>query len=167
MLKAVHELPYNYTSLKHELVMTYTFKLSRRIASNHRFSLAALALLLAACGAQSPTSNTPVLPPVAAVSGWLTLQLTTPNSDDGAVQLVVSGPGVDSAKVLGYDGYAVVANTNANLIVTGIVTNGSIARIFVRDLAQTSNVRAMVLAAAVRGNYSLQNLSGYRAVLVR
>jgi hypothetical protein len=146
--------------------MTYTFKLSRRIASNHRGSLAALALLLAACGAESPTSNTPA-PLPAAVSGWLTVQLATPNSDDGAVQIAVSGPGVDSAKVLGYDGYAAVANTNANLIVTGAITNGSIARIFVRDLSQTSRVQATVVAAAARSSYALQELNGYRAVLVR
>ena len=147
--------------------MTYTFKLSRRIASNHRSCVAAATLLLAACGAQGPTSSTPVQPPVAAVSGWLTVQLTTPNSDDGAVQIAVSGQGVDSAKVLGYDGYSAVANANANLIVTGAVTSGSIARIFVRDLARTSSVQATVVAAAARSSYALQDLSGYRAVLVR
>ena len=148
--------------------MTYTFKLSRRIASNHRTGLVVVSLLLAACGAQGPTSSTPVTPPPAAVTaGWLTVQLTTPRADDGAVQVTVSGPGVDSAKVLGYDGYAVVANTDANLIVTGAVSNGTIARIFVRDLAQTNNVHATVVAAAARGSYLLQDLSGYRVVLVR
>ena len=147
--------------------MTYTFKLSRRIASNHRPCLAALTVLLAACGAQGPTSNTPVQPPVAAVSGWLTVQLTTPNSNDGAVQIAVSGPGVDSAKVVSYDGYASVASSNANLIVTGAVTSGTIARVWVRDLARTSSVQATVVAAAARSSYAMQEMNGYRAVLVR
>ena len=147
--------------------MTYTFKLSRRIASNHRARLAAVSLLLAACGAQGPTSSTPVTPPPAVTAGWLTVQLTTPRTDDGAVQVSVSGPGVDSATVSGYDGFSVVANASADMVVTGALTSGTIARVHLRDLSRTGDVRATVAAAAARGSYALQDLTGYRVVLVR
>lgn len=146
--------------------MTYKFKLSRRMSSNHRSVLAAASLLLAACGSQSPTGSTPVTP-VAPTAGWLTIQLATPRTDDGAVQLSVSGPGVDSAKIVGYAGFSVVANSNADMVVTGAVASGTVARVYLRDLSRTGDVRATVSAAAARGSYALQDLSGYRAVVVR
>lgn len=148
--------------------MTYKFKLSRRLAASQRFLGVIAAMGLAACGAESPTSssNTPVTPSTP-TSGWLTVQLTTPRADDGAVQLSVSGPGVDSAKIVGYDGYAVVANSEANLIVTGGISSGTVARVFVRDVNKVAQVQASVAAAAARGTYALQDLTGYRVVLVR
>jgi hypothetical protein len=146
--------------------MTYTFKLSRRMSSNHRSLMAVAALLLAACGGQSPTSSTPVTP-VAPTAGWLTIQIATPRSDDGAVQLSVSGPGVDSAKIVGYSGFSVVANATADMVVTGAIANGTVARVYLRDLSRTNDVRATVSAAAARGSYELQDLSGYRAIVVR
>lgn len=146
--------------------MTYKFKLSRRLSSNHRSAVAALALLLAACGASSPTGSTPVTP-VTATSGWLTIQLATPRSDDGAVQLSVNGPGIDSARVVGYDGFTVVGGASADMVVTGAIGNGTIARVFLRDLSRAGDVRATVSAAAARGSYSLQELTGYRALVIR
>lgn len=143
--------------------MTYTFKLSRRIASNHRLGLASLSLLLAACGAQGPTESTPVSP----TSGWLTVQLVTPQGDDGAVQVSVRGPGIDSAKVVGFDGFSVISSSSADMVVTGALTSGTIAQVHIRDLSRTSEVHATVSAAAARGSYALQNLSGYRAVVIR
>lgn len=147
--------------------MTYKFKLSRRMSSNHRSVLAAAALLLAACGSQSPTGSTPVTPVAPPTGGWLTIQLATPRTDDGAVQLSVSGPGVDSAKIVGYAGFSVVANSNADMVITGALASGTVARVFLRDLSRTGDVRATVSAAAARGSYTLQDLSGYRAVVVR
>ncbi|MEO5800113.1 MAG: hypothetical protein ABIZ70_16065 [Gemmatimonadales bacterium] len=146
--------------------MTYTFKLSRRIASNHRSILAAAALVLAACGGSSPTSSTPVTP-AGPTAGWLTIQITTPRTDDGAVQLSVSGPGVDSARIVGYDGFSVVGNASADMVVTGAIANGTIAQVHLRDISRTSDLRASVSAAAARGSYALQDLTGYRVVVVR
>jgi hypothetical protein len=128
--------------------------------------LAPLALFaLAACGSSSATS--PTTPPPAPTGGWLTLQLSSPNGDDGAVQFSVSGPTIDSVKLVSYDGFATIDNGTANLIVTGQVGNGDVARIFVPDLALTSQYRVSVAAAAARGTYALQSLDGYRAVMVR
>ena len=128
--------------------------------------LAPLALFaLAACSSSSATTTT--TPPPPPTGGWLTLQLSTPRTDDGAVQFSVSGPAIDSVKLVSYDGFATIDNGTANLIVTGQVGNGDIARVFVPDLSLTSQYRASIAAAAARGTYALQALDGYRVVLVR
>ena len=124
-------------------------------------------LVLFALAACNSSSILPTTPPPAPTGGWLTLQLATPRTDDGAVQFSVSGPAIDSVKIVSYDGFATIDNGNANLIVTGQVGNGDVARIFVPDLSHTSQYQATVAAAAVRGTYVLQALDGYRAVLVR
>jgi hypothetical protein len=120
---------------------------------------------LAACSSNSTTA--PTATPPGPTGGWLTLQLTTPRTNDGAVQFSVTGPAIDSVKIVTYDGFATIDNGTANLIVTGQVGNGDIARVFVPDLSLTSQYQASVAAAAVRGTYALQALDGYRAVLVR
>ncbi len=156
--------------------MTYTFKPARRRpASPHQAVQRALqvflvSLVAGACAAGgSPTvPDTPPPPPVTAVSGWLTIQLTTPNATDGAVQLAVSGPGVDSVRAVApYAGYGVVSSGAGHVVVTGSVASGAIARVWVRDVSKSGQVAASVSAAAARGTYALSNLSGYRATVVR
>jgi hypothetical protein len=149
--------------------MTYTFKLARRLASNHRVALAAVAVLTTACGGSSPTGPDPVAPPVTSTAGWLTVQLTTPNTDDGAVQFSITGPGVDSVRVLPpYSGYGTVPASGAgHVVATGAIATGAVARVWVRDVARANQVTASVSAAAQRGTYALSSLSGYRATVVR
>jgi hypothetical protein len=151
--------------------MTYTFKLARRLAGNHRATALAFAsslLLLGCAGGNSLTGSTnpPPSSPVP-TGGWLTLQLTTPRSDDGAVQLYISGPGIDSVRVQGYDGYASQSSTAGYLLVTGAITSGTIGQVYVPDLAHTTEYRATVTGAAARSTYALQDLTGYRVALVR
>ncbi len=124
---------------------------------------------LAACGSQTPTgtsSTPPSTNPAAPTSGWLTLQLITPRSDDGAVQFLVSGPGFDSVRVITYNGSAVVSGNNANVVVTGAVSGGTVAQLHVADLSLAGQYQAQVVAAAARTTYALQDLTGYRALLV-
>jgi hypothetical protein len=104
---------------------------------------------------------------VSATPGWLTVQLDTPRADDGAVQFLVSGPAIDSVKAVGYDGYAALVNGEANLLVTGALTSGTVAQVHVPDVARSAEYHASIVAAAARATYALQDLSGYRAVLVR
>lgn len=160
-------------ALTRALAMTYTFKLARRMASNHvrpRTLAAVAALLLAACGGASPTGpTTPITPPAQAVAGVLTLELTTPNANDGAVQFAISGPAIDSVQALGYDGLtsALPGQAQAQVIVTGAVTTGTVARVFVHDIAKAAEYRAWVVAAAARSSYQLLDVASYRAALVR
>lgn len=129
--------------------------------------MAALVLATACAGGSTATGPDSPPPPPVATPGWLTVQFDTPHSDDGAVQLLINGPAVDSVKLIGYDGYASVVNGEVNLLVTGAVTGGIVAQVRVADLAHASEYRASIVAAAARTTYQLQDLSGYRAVLVR
>lgn len=119
----------------------------------------------AACSSDAATGAT--TPPPAQTGGWLTLQLVTPNSDDGAAQFSVRGPAIDSVKLLGYDGFATIESGSANLVVTGLVGSGNVAQVHVPDLSLASEYQASIDAAAARQTYVLQSLTGYRAVLVR
>lgn len=146
--------------------MTYTFKLSKRLASNHltRNALLALAVLTTACASGSgPTTSTPSGNP-----GWLTVQLTTPNSDDGALQLAVSGPTIDSiAAASPYEGFGVATGSNAFVLVAGSVTSGNVVRFKVPDVDRASQYTVTVQAVAQRGTYALRPTGAYQATIVR
>jgi hypothetical protein len=148
--------------------MTYTFKLSRRLASNdwRTAALAPLLVLLAACGAGSSTGASGGNEP--AVPGWLTVQLTTPYTDDGAVQLRITGPAVDSVVAeAAYDGFGMAANGAADLVMAGSISTGNVARIRVADINRATSYNVSVVAAAQAGTFALRNTAGYRAVVVR
>jgi hypothetical protein len=137
---------------------------SRSISKQAAPLIALLALLAGACSSDAATA--PAGPP-APTGGWLTVQLSTPRTDDGAVQLSVAGPAIDSIAIIGYDGFATHTTTGGDLVATGTIVSGDLARIHVPDLARTTEYQVVVTAAAARDTYALQQLSGYRAVLVR
>ena len=137
----------------------------RITASRHVAMLATTAaLLLGACSADVATAPTP---PAGPTGGWLTVQLNTPREDDGAVQLSVIGPRIDSVKLVRYDGFENHSSDQVDFVATGNITSGDLARIFVPDLSRTTEYHVSVSAAAARDTYALQTLDGYRAVLVR
>ena len=148
--------------------MTYKFKLSRRLVASHPRGSGITVLLVAlvgltACGSSSPTgssdSSTDV-PPVA-TPGWLTVQLDSPYSDDGAVQLRVTGPAIDSiAPTAAFDGFGSVANGVADVVITGNVTSGNVARFRVADVARASQYQVSVTAAAQLSTWELRTLQG-------
>lgn len=148
--------------------MTAPIRWTQLIHTSRRLALLAFAGVTTACAGGSSVTG-PVTPPPSntVTPGWLTVQLDTPRSDDGAVQFLVTGPGVDSARVVGYDGYAAVLNGEANLLITGTIANGNVAQVRIPDLARSSEYRASIVAAAARTTYVLQDLTGYRALLVR
>lgn len=151
--------------------MTYTFKLSRRLASNDWrpvVVLPALLLCLVACGSSTtgPTDGDNVTPPV--TPGWLTVQFTTPNSDDGAVQLRVTGPALDSVVADSrYDSFGTASATVGNLVATGNIATGNLARFRVPDVNRAAEYSVSVVAVAQQGSYALRGSSGYQAVIVR
>ena len=148
--------------------MTAPTRSTSATLSPRRLGLLTFAWVTTACaGGSSPTLPSNPTPPAAPTPGWLTVQLDTPRSDDGAVQFVVNGPGIDSARVVGYDGYSAVVTGEADLLVTGPIASGTVAQIRIPDLARTSEYRASVVAAAARSTYVLQDITGYRALLVR
>lgn len=126
--------------------------------------IASAAVLLGACSSDVATAPTT---PAGPTGGWLTIQLTTPSSNDGAVQVAVTGPVIDSIKLVGYDGFNTNTGTEADFVATGSIISGDLARIYVPDLNQSGAYHSSVTAAAARDSYALQALDGYRAVLVR
>ncbi len=146
--------------------MTWTFKLSRRIAASRVLSLATLgvATLLTACGADATGVDPESVAPTP-IAGVLNVQLDTPSSNDGAIQFMVTGPGIDSMAANGYQGYGSLTATGAQLIVTGQIQDGVVARVHVRDVNRAPEFRVVILAAAARGSYQLQNLQGYQAII--
>ena len=151
--------------------MTYTFKLSRRLASNdwrRYIALPMFASLLVACGASStgPTNDDGAIPSV--TPGWLTIQFTTPNSEDGAVQLRVTGPVIDSVVVDSrYDSFGATSATVGDLVATGNIVTGNLARFRVPDVNRTAEYSVSVVAVAQKSTYALRGAAGYQAVIVR
>lgn len=159
--------------------MTYTFKLSRRLASIHESpSLAPLALamvvLLGACSEGLLTDSAPrhpVTPPSAPapVPGWLNLQFITPYANDGAVQLTVVGGAIEEIQLLSqFNGYAAVVAGSARLLATGEIASGTVARIRVPDVNKAAGYQALIGQVAERGNFALRaSTLGYRAEVVK
>jgi hypothetical protein len=154
--------------------VTYTFKLSRRLAGTHEtvrtlrpLVLFLLALLATACGTGELIN--PKTPDASrATPGWLSLTFTTPRADDGAVQLTVAGPSIDSLQLTGVQGFASVSSGVARLLVTGTIRSGTLARFWVADTRNASIYAATVHEAAARGTYQLQDVSqGYGARVTR
>ncbi len=133
--------------------MTYTYKLSRRLASSHDMIrtlrpliLLLLMLLATACGT-GELANPHTPDTERAMPGWISLSLTTPRTDDGAVQMSVLGRAMDSLQLSAV---------------------GGVARMWVPDTRKTSIYVATVDQAAAWGTYQLQDLSqGYAAKVTR
>lgn len=145
--------------------MTYTFKLARRLATNGKSAALALGALLgaAACGGSATGAND-VQP---GTPGWLSVELTSPNTDDGAVQLRVTGPSVDSVVAASpYNGFGQSSSGSADLVLTGAIRTGTVARFHVSDISRASQYRVTVTAAAQRGSYALRSTGGYQTAVV-
>lgn len=155
--------------------MTYTFKLSRRLAANdwswaRRTAVGLAATLTTACGASGgPTDPSPTPTPAPAQAGWLTLEFTTPRADDGAVQIALTGPSLDTLRAAdSFQGIGVkTGSTTAALVVTGTLRTGAVARVWVPDVAKANQYTATVQAVAARGTYAVRETAGYSVVVVR
>ncbi|HKG94518.1 MAG TPA: hypothetical protein VKA84_21570 [Gemmatimonadaceae bacterium] len=126
---------------------------------------AALLLLLpvAACSKDAPTGPT---------RGALSLGLTTPNADDGAVLLAIDGGPVDSVTAVGayrvYGGAAgAPAGTPLRVIVRGTLAAGPVARVWVPDVSAVGAYRVTVEQAAARTTYGQRSVSGYAGTVTR
>ena len=126
-----------------------------------RILLAAAVVLAAAaaCGKDSPTGPTP---------GVVTLSLVTPNPDDGAVTLVLTGPGIASldAASSAYAVYwRVVSATEARGIVVGNLSAGVIATASVGDANHPDAYHVEILEVASRSDDVRASTAGYAVTL--
>jgi hypothetical protein len=154
--------------------MSWIHKLSRRLAQNHR-SLGLLALLaVSACGGSDDLPTDPDAkgggnPKSTATPGWLVLSLNTPNANDGAIRLTVTGGGIDSVRLASaYRGFAGTDGVTGWVAATGAVTGGEIARIWVPDTRNTRKYSAGIIEVAEASSYYLRpSTSGYFVSVIR
>jgi hypothetical protein len=97
----------------------------------------------------------------------LTVSLSSPNGDDGAVLLTVSGGPVDSVEAVGYRVYtAQVSAETLRVIITGSISSGPVARIHVPDSRQVSRYSAEIGQVATRVTYAQRDPAPYDVRLV-
>ena len=101
--------------------------------------------------------------PTQPTAGPLDLVLSTPNNGDGAILLTVSGGAIDSVSAaVGYTIYpARASGTSFRVVVTGAITNGTIARVHVPNTALAGSYTVTISDVAEAGTYALRNLAGY------
>jgi hypothetical protein len=117
-------------------------------------AVTALAALLLTCG-----KGDPVQPPT---PGWVNLRLTTPNTDDGGILFVVSGPQVDSVR-------SAFANTflrregagSVRVVIVGSLSAGVIGQVLVPDTRAAAGYSATVVEVAARGTFAQRAVNGY------
>ena len=98
----------------------------------------------------------------------LSVTLSSPHGDDGAVLLTITGGPVDSVEAVGYAVYTARSGTGPlKLIVTGDLGGGPIARIHVPDYRHAPFYTAKVVQVAARRSYDQRDPAGYSASLAQ
>jgi hypothetical protein len=126
---------------------------------NARIALATAVLLAAAACSDSTTPPPP---------GVIALSLVTPNADDGAITLALTGPGITSI-ASGSAAYAVywrvVSPTEARVIVVGDLSNGVMATAQVAEANRLSGYHVGILEVATRSDAVRASTAGYAITL--
>jgi hypothetical protein len=143
-------------------------------------ALCGATLLASSCGGgggdSSPTQPAPQQPqpptqPTApvAVPGTLTARLVTPNTDDGAILLEISGPSAVADVVTPVQGAVVhsrIDGNTARVAVFGSLAAGAIVRFSVPDVNAVSQYSAKVTDASDRTNALRTGVQGYQVTIV-
>ena len=98
--------------------------------------------------------------------GWLRLNLTTPNADDGGLLMTITGA-VDSVRTTHPHLLTQRESPSSmRVIVVGTLSNGTIAEIRVADTRQASQYNAVVQEVAARVTYQQRSGNGYSITVV-
>ncbi|MCH7874738.1 MAG: hypothetical protein IH965_05510 [Gemmatimonadetes bacterium] len=100
-------------------------------------------------------------PPVA---GAVTVSLVTPNTDDGAVAVTITGPGLNAlvSVTTSYEVFwRLVSETEVRALVFGNLTAGPLVTVNVSDLNQLASIAGAVTEVAQRNDELRSDLSGY------
>jgi len=120
--------------------------------------IAVLALAGWSCGEPGP------------VAGELTFNLTTPNTDDGAVQIAVStvAPNMLTSVAAACGGCkaftAKVSDTQYRAVITGTIGAGAVVRVGVSDVGPRTSYSGQVVAVASR-TFVVRSAAAYTLVL--
>ena len=101
-------------------------------------------------------------------AGTVSLRLTTPHADDGAMLFDVSGPPIDSvtASNASLQLFTRRAGSTIGGAVVGIVANGALVTLHVPDVRAAAGYTARVLEVADRQDALRASLAGYALTVV-
>jgi hypothetical protein len=100
-----------------------------------------------------------------AVPGTLTARLVTPNGDDGAIVIEISGPAPVADVTVAVQGAVVHSRANGNmtrLAVFGSLASGALARFSVPDVNAAQQYSAQVTEVSDRANALRTSVTGYQ-----
>ena len=127
---------------------------------------ALVVLFAAACGGEKATE--PTKPTV--VPGDLSLRLTTPNADDGAIVLTITGPTAVTnvaASPQGVTVHARTVGTTTRVAVFGALATGELLHFTVPDVNAAAQFAAQVTEVSDRASALRASTVGYAAAVVR
>ena len=144
------------------------------VGSIPRFVSAVLVAGALGCGG-SDVRESPLTPQQTPEQGTLTVNLATPNADDGIMLFTVTGPSI--LGVTAPAGLEILeaettpgSPTTSKILLRGNIASGGVARVTIRgsDLGASYTARVQDAAAGASGGYRHRtDLSGYRLTLQR
>ena len=114
-----------------------------------------------------PEQPTPPVAPVA-VPGSLTARLVTPNADDGAILLDITGPAPAAEITPAVQGAIVHSRTNGNttrVAVFGSLASGALLKFSVPDVNAAPQFTGQVTEASDRASTLRASVTGYQIVI--
>jgi hypothetical protein len=136
--------------------------MSRQIRNGLGFLLT---LAVGSCASEQGGPTEPEGP--VPTAGTLSLQLSTPNANDGGVMFTISGGTINSVSSSNYTIFtAQPGPTIRKVVVAGNLTNGVLVTIAVPDVALAGQYTAVLEQVAARDTYAQQDLSGYTLQVV-
>ena len=123
---------------------------------------AVVAALLACDGdPKPPTGPQPVTGP-----GFVRVQFTTPNTDDGAVYFTLTGAPIDSL-ISFYTLLSADSGPDEKQVITaGAIRTGGIVIFWVPDRSALAGYTAVLQQVATRGSYEQRDLQGYSVAII-
>ncbi len=119
-----------------------------------------LAAITIACSGDSNNGGTG--PQDMSNPGFVNVTLSTPNSNDGALLLTLSGGAMDSLTASAGTIFFAETGTNTfRVMVAGTISAGPIARFWMPDRRNVSQYVATLEQAAARSTYEQQDIGGY------
>ena len=103
-------------------------------------------------------------------AGTVSLRLSTPHADDGALLFEVSGPPIDTAMAANASLQLFTRRTGDGAlvgVVAGEITNGAVVTLQVPDAGAAAEYTARVIEVADRQNVLRASLTGYALTSVR
>ena len=124
-----------------------------------------VAALLACDGDSKPTTG----PQPVSGPGFVRVQFTTPNTDDGAVYFTLRGGGAPPIDSLNSIHTLLSADSGPNekqIIVAGAIQTQGIARFWVPDRSALAGYTAVLQQVATRGSYEQRDLQQYTMTII-